>query len=266
MEFTTLLNFRDLGGHTGAGGRTVCHGRLYRSEGLDRLTEEEQAALREEYDIRTVVDFRSERERTVQPDLLPPGIRSVPLTPEAKLAEVASGANAQGERMRTADVLRAGMGSRFSGMPKLMADMMRSFVNLAHNRSVYAELLDLCAEPENCGILQHCKGGKDRTGFGSAIILAALGVSREDIMADYLLSNERKKPEIESLMAQYRSIEPDETVLENLYAMLTVQPEYLEAAFDEMDTLYGGLEGFLKDGLGVTDEKRRRLQDIYLEG
>lgn len=264
MEFTTLLNFRDLGGHIGVDGRRVRSGLLYRSEGLSRLTPEEQTALRDEYHICTVVDYRADEERAQQPDLLPEGIRHVALVPEAKLAEVASQTAPDGSRMRTLDMLRAGMGERFLGMAELMAEMMRAFVTLPYNREVYGQLMDLYVDGET-GILQHCKGGKDRTGFGSAMILAALGVSREDIMVDYLRSNEQKATEIEELMAKIRAVEPNEAVCESMYAMLTVQPEYMQAAWDEIDTNWGGIDGFLKNGLGVTDEKRAKLQARYLE-
>ena len=108
--------------------------------------------------------------------------------------------------------------------------------------------------------------GKDRVGVGSATLLLALGVPRETILADYLLSNENSLSASKlgtGITSKGTQISPEQLKLFEVFAK--VRAEYLQAFFDEIDRLWGGTEGYLKQALGLTDEQLTKLQDMYLE-
>jgi protein-tyrosine phosphatase len=106
-------------------------------------------------------------------------------------------------------------------------------------------------------LLVHCASGKDRTGFAVASTLMALGVAREVILEDYLLSNRYRR----SLAPQF----PPNTSPETLAALSGVRASYLLAAFGAIDAAWGGDEAFLAQGLGLSAAHRRELQESILE-
>ena len=110
---------------------------------------------------------------------------------------------------------------------------------------------------ENLPLLIHCTSGKDRTGFGAAIILMALGATRQVILEDYALTNLYRR-EIQHLVA--------DSTPASLVAMLTsAQPKYLEAAFAVIDRSYGSTDAYLARALGLDDAARERLSALLTE-
>ena len=97
-------------------------------------------------------------------------------------------------------------------------------------------------------------------------ILLALGVPRETILADYLLSNENQLSASKlGTGAAKAGMEITPEMLQ-MFALLTkVHKEYLEAFFATIDAKFGGTEGYLKQGLGLTDEDLARVKELYLE-
>jgi protein-tyrosine phosphatase len=121
----------------------------------------------------------------------------------------------------------------------------------------YACLLRALLEPDALPALVHCTSGKDRTGFGIAVLLSALGVGRETIVADYLLTN-RYRRDLTFLVGT--AVDPD--VLD---VVKTADAEYLGAAFDAIERTWGEVHQFIRRGLGLTGRDLARLQELLLE-
>jgi protein-tyrosine phosphatase len=105
--------------------------------------------------------------------------------------------------------------------------------------------------------------GKDRTGFGVAAIQLALGVPRETVIEDYLLTNEAKDFEqfiLPRLKANYGEID-----VEAARALSGVRAEYIHAAFDEVDATFGSFDNYREVGLGIDARRRDALRNRYLE-
>ena len=165
-------NFRDLGGYPGLGGRTVRWRRLFRSDHLARLSAQDQQALAG-LGIARAVDLRGEAERNALAYTLP-GVQYHPLTIEPTVVQ------------RIQEVLRSGASLSPQDAAGLMQDTYRGFVH--DNAPRFAALLRMLVERDD-PLVFHCTAGKDRTGFAAALILLALGVPREVVMEDYLLTN-----------------------------------------------------------------------------
>ncbi len=125
--------------------------------------------------------------------------------------------------------------------------------HVEEHRRTFAIALDADSYP----LLLHCTSGKDRTGFAAALLLAAVGVPRETVFQDYALTNFYRRP-VPHLFAPGT---PDEVTK----LLLSAQPKYLEAAFDEIDRVHGSFESYLNQALGVDDFARRRLVDLLTE-
>lgn len=239
LNLLGATNFRDLGGYPGEQGRPVRWRRLFRSDHLAALTPEDARAL-SALGLARAVDFRGEHERATLAYVLP-DVAYYPLSIEPTVVQRAKEMALSGHTL-TPEIA---MG--------LMRDTYRAFV--AHNTREFAALFEHLLDNDT-PLVFHCTAGKDRTGFAAALILLALGVSREVVMQDYLLTNGLyRRP------AQVNGAAP-EAVLNVLWR---VQQDFLEAALHAVDTDHGGVLRYLEQRLGVGAGERRRLAQWYLE-
>ncbi|MEH6552141.1 MAG: tyrosine-protein phosphatase [Pseudomonadales bacterium] len=252
LAFEKSPNFRDMGGYDAANSRHVKWGRLYRSGKLNKLSDQD-VALMADLDIGVICDFRWHPEREREPTLLPilnaPHVAALGISPGSMESFF-------GELVHS------------SATPEDMASFM-----VALNRDLalcyaeqYQSMLKHMLSLENKQLLIHCAAGKDRTGFGAAVILSALGVSREDIMTDYLLSNQYLPidREVESMIERYRDQFPQNFDPAVLRPMYEVRPEYLSAAFEEIDEKFDSVEEYLDRHLALSAKDLEKLRREFL--
>ena len=147
-----------------------------------------------------------------------------------------------------------------------LTNVYEGFVISDAARSGFANFLTACANNSTGATLFHCVAGKDRTGWAAAILLKALGASDADIMADYLKTEEERELANTAFIAHYsRRGLFFKRQQKALRVILGVKPEYLQAAFNAIDNVYGSFDEYLTQGLGITPQLVRRLQELYLE-
>jgi protein-tyrosine phosphatase len=145
-----------------------------------------------------------------------------------------------------------------------MAAIYRWFVTGASAREGFAEAVRLAARTDRLPLLFHCSAGKDRTGWLAVILLTALGVDAETVRADYLRTNELTGGVQDSIIGAMRSRRPDLDV-DAIRPVLEVRAEYLDAAYAEVESVYGTFDRYLADGLGLDDAVIAGLRDNLLE-
>lgn len=247
-------NLRDLGGYQSSDGRTVRWGVLYRSDSLHRLTRRDLATFAR-MGLRTLIDFRSEAERTTRPNRLPAdhGIRvvEIPIFDEHNnfMVELR-------ERYERRDL--AGI-DPVAVLSAAYEEFVANFTP-AYRRYI-GELLAAKGAP----LLFHCTAGKDRTGFAAAITLRLLGVPEETILADYLLSTERSLASNRHALTLVR-LTRGRAVADLMRGLLSVEAAYLHAAFAAIDRDYGSFAAYVREGLGLSDDDLVRLRSYLLEG
>jgi len=247
-------NFRDLGGYPSKDGRRVKWGSVYRSGELSQLTASDIGKL-DELGIKTVVDLRSPGEVSARgPSRLPPGAKTLPLP-------IASSD-------MFSKLIPMFLEGDFSQLPSdLLERVNRALVR--DFREQFGGLLRALNDPANRPLVFHCTQGKDRAGFGAAMVLSALGVPWETVLEDYLLSNHFRQEENDKLLGMIRefagSKNGEEIELSKIEGLLYVKAESLEAAHTEIRALHGDVESFLVDGLGCSVEGLERLRDDLLE-
>lgn len=239
-------NFRDFGGYRAEGGRKVKWEYLFRSGQLSTLSEKD-VELVGALDLDIVFDFRRVDEQHQEPSKLPesstPRIVSLPITP---------GSNANFFDQTDIDPV---------GMFNFMVDINRDFAEA--QTATYARMFKEILDVGNARFLVHCAAGKDRTGFAAAIILLALGVPRELVMRDYMLTAEFFSPhlEIDRLRKKYQTKLEAEAIL----PMLEVHEDYLSAALSSIESRYSSIEGYLSEELGVGRAEQAELRGRYLD-
>lgn len=234
MRFASSSNFRRVGVGPLPG---VPLRHLYRSDHLGALDAHDAEQIRA-LGIRRVLDFRGVTERSTAACRVPDvTVHSLPIEPTIvqKLGDLV----AAGHRLTGADVTAH------------MQDTYRGFVR--HSTHRFAQFFEHLLSSDEPTVF-HCTAGKDRTGFAAALLLKALDVPDEEVMRDYLLTNDRLElPQVSRLGLPREAAE----------VLWRVQPSFLEAAFDEVRALYGSLEGYFREGLALRAQERSALRHLY---
>lgn len=258
LRIAGLPNLRDIGGWPIGGGDRVRRGMLYRSVQITQLDEDGAVAFAA-LGLRTVFDLRTEAERSAQPDVLPQGTAHVVAD---VLADAVGDFGAQAlqdlatDPARLVPLLADGAGVR--KLAESYRDIVGSVSGLAAYRRLYTDLADPLARPA----LIHCTTGKDRTGWGAAALLMLLGVSDDDVMRDYLLTNDELLPALAPIFERVAAAGADPELLR---PVLGVRREYLETGLDEMTSRFGDVEGYFRSGLGLDEATVATLRDAFVE-
>ncbi len=243
LEFEGAVNFRDMGGYPAGPGRRTRWHTLYRADSLADLTQVDLDQLNA-IGLRTLIDFRLPEERRAKPDRLPHGHTIAIIEP----GFVPAGT------LEMLSLVRAGsIGT--AELEKLVTAQYRLF-GIDH-LAEYRQVMEVATRADGYPLLLHCTSGKDRTGFGIAILMLAAGVPMSTVLEDYDLTNQYRRP-----VPQLLSSKTPEAVIKLL---LSAQTKYLEAALDEMQKAFGSFDAYLAKGLGVDDAARARLVDLLTE-
>ena len=253
LPFTGAHNFRDLGGYKTEDGRRIKWGKIYRSDNLHSLTDEDVKYL-SRLNIKSVVDFRSDEERESEPDRLTPGMTQVLLPIKFQPKELDD---------ETLKNLMENLTFGTLDSSNLLVDfnilIVKDFAD--EYKKFFRHVIENNAEP----IVFHCTAGKDRAGFASAMILTVLGVPREKVIEDYLLTNTYVKDHVDSEMLEIELKTFFRADTDNLRKINLVAERYIQAAFDTIDSEWGGMDNYISGPLSLTEEDILKLQDFYLE-
>ncbi|MBM0233671.1 tyrosine-protein phosphatase [Micromonospora sp. STR1_7] len=259
-ELVGAPNARDLGGLLGADGRRIRAGRLIRTPALGRLTDEDLPVLAK-LGPACVLDLRDSSEIAVAPvDRLPGEPRVVHLPvhdPEHPVFTYVSAVLLGHDLDAYAELARQGTAGA-------MAEIYRWFVTGESARVGFAEAVRLATRPENLPLVYHCSAGKDRTGWLTVVLLTALGVDEATIRAEYLRNNALTDSLRAVIVEAMRRRQPELDV-EAVLPVLEVRDAYLDAGYDEVRRVHGSFDGYLRDGLGLTDDVLTALRAQLLE-
>lgn len=247
-RLATLDNLRDYGDYATAASGRIRSGRLFRSAHQARMSDEDLAYLGG-FRIGTVVDLRRTIERTHQPSRRPVGFDGQVIQSELDEAGEAPHITF----LREAD-LTADSGVRF--MASLYRDMPFSPAHIETFTAYFRALADT-----DRPVLIHCAAGKDRTGMLAALTHHLLGVGHDDLMEDYLLTNEAvdleaRAPEMARQLEKFtgRPVAHDAVV-----AFMGVRPDLLDAALKAIEDRHGAIDAYLEQALGVDAAMRDRI-------
>ncbi|MFZ2511286.1 MAG: tyrosine-protein phosphatase [Gordonia sp. (in: high G+C Gram-positive bacteria)] len=255
-----LPNLRDLGGWHGADNRTVATGRLYRSTDFRSVEGDAQQVLAP-LRLRTIYDLRSTAETTDLPDPRMDGVHDVHLDVLADEKTAIPGN--LGTMLTDPKVVQALTAQTEGAAADLMAGTYRKFVTMDSAHAAYRRFyLGLLGEDSGPALF-HCTTGKDRTGWAAASFLSLMGVDRDDVYTDYLETNERLLPALAPLFDTFEKSGGDADLLRPL---LGVEKQYLDAAFDELDSTYGTVATYFAQGLGIDADSQDKLRASYLVG
>lgn len=249
----TLVNFRDIGGYKTEDGRKVKKKRLLRSGEVVNLSSKDHQILLSAYQLQSIIDLRGSDEIAEKPD---DQIKNVAYWHIDVMKEL------KGRTASKADMLKS---LNTADPEKHMLDVYKEFVLNKGAQSGYRRFVKQLIKTEEGATLFHCFAGKDRTGIAAAVILKILGVHKDDIFEDYLLTNVQRAEANKKLIDEAREYGLSLSQLEALEINMGVKEEYLYYAFSLIEETYGGFSGYLEQGLALNENDFDQLKQLYLE-
>jgi len=244
-------NTRDIGGYLTSDLHTLRWRQIIRSENLSRLTANDFQKL-EEMGLKTVIDLRTDKEHDRAPTVWlgdnPPQFFHFPV-----------GDSNNEWFNETRKMMKK---NRFTEeqSSKQMVKGYRMIVE--EGPPSYEKLMEVVLDQSNWPILIHCNAGKDRAGIAVTLILESLGVDRETIMEEFLLTNEIARIEEKSVLLAKQGKKQRRNgrgpSASAWFPIIGVQPEMLDAFYASVDEQYGSMDAFLTE-MGVDQEARRTL-------
>lgn len=241
------LNFRDVGGLPTEEGSLVRFGVVFRSEGpasFEPVHRSELAAL----GIKLVCDLRAETERHRVPNDWAGTSRILNLDINADLSANPSEISTMLGGDQSVESLKRASLTNYAAMPAALRPWLR-------------ELFEAIADGDTPALI-HCTAGKDRTGVLVALLLKALRVPDELVVADYLRSdvyrqNLRLRGGVNEQIERAFGFLPDDAFID---ALIGVDIEFLDAAIDAMQREWGSIDAYLR-AAGIEAELMARYRE-----
>lgn len=248
-------NFRDMGGYKTGDGKIVKRGLLYRSGVMTGLTDADQQYL-QQLGVDSVMDLRSKEELELYPNHWAANAGLNYVSHEYSIQDIVAAMQGEGAI--------PGMDSLYQQMPYTLKPQLKQ----------YFDILIAGEAP----VVVNCSAGQDRTGIASALLLTALGVPRDTVFEDYLLSSDFRRPLVErgsvdleaaaetnafaKMMLRYSD---DKTPRAHAVPLVSDEGKpYLHYALARIEADYGSVPAYLEQELGVDAKAIDRLKQLYL--
>ena len=255
IRLEAVENFRDYGDYPTASGRRLKKGRLYRSASHGRATDADLAAI-EALNLAVIVDLRRPGERERDPARRPAGF-------QGRVIQNDIGESHDDDPwwtfVRNCDLSEAA----FTGY---LTDYYREAPFKPRHIDLFRRYFEAVADGEG-PVLIHCAAGKDRTGVLAALTHHVAGVRQDDILEDYLLTNNPERmaaraPMVAQMIAAETGRTPTDAAVR---AAIGVEAEYLAEAFRAIEAEHGSVDAYLEAVLGVDAALREALEARLLE-
>ncbi len=247
IYFKNAVNFRDIGGIRTKDGNYVKWGKIFRSDNLSQLKNREFKKFNN-LNIQTVYDLRTSGEVDGKEDNLPDNVKYVhaPLVKDS--ADVLK--KIKGRVIKGAITEQQSLQFMNNLYGSIVDDNIPALRNMIHN-----------VVKSESPVLYHCSAGKDRTGIITALVLSILNVDRDIIINEYLLSDYYRREKLEGILklAKAAKVVRPKIDIGAIQNFMDVDEQFINTAFNIIDTKYGGIDSYIRNQLQITDEQRKMI-------
>ena len=236
-DFDRLMNLRDLGGLKTHDSSHTRHNVLFRSESPEHASADDETHLRHVVKLRTVVDLRQSDQA------IPPGRFSISIDGHPPIEHISIPCADVGVTADTRHIYYTGLLEQYG--------------------SPFADLVRRIAAPGTVPVLVHCQLGCDRTGTVIATLLRLVGVTDDEICADYARSV-AAAPAIRFRAEAKRRADGLEPLDDAFYGAWTNRAEIMADTLALIDTKWGDMHGWAA-AHGLTDGDIAALRDVLVD-
>ena len=247
-----LKNYRDLGGIKTVDGRTTRPHMLIRGTTLFDPTVLGIKILKEQYNLKTIIDLRTPKESLEKPDVLIDGVEIVHMP---VISEAVAGISHE-KKVRSMKSLIM--------MPR-MEDLYVNMVTDDSLENVVKILKYILTLPsEKFSVIFHCTAGKDRTGVIAALLLSFLGVDRATVINDYLLTNPKIQFKANMAYLGLLLTKGNHKLAHKIKHYFMAEPDFIKASLNQLEKDFGSLDEFFKQKLGFSQEEEKEIKNKFL--
>lgn len=263
-----MYNLRDMGGYMTGSGRRIKWGVGFRSDYFAFL-EDTGLEYVKSLGIKTIIDYRNEEEIKRSPNRkLGEGVTTYSCDPNAQTAMVAGLLHNNESLTKDEAIIKQAIiavEENPNAGDLRMIQQQLNFVMSEESRKAFETSLRILALGSNNPSVQHCRGGKDRTGFGAMLLEGILGVPKDIMIYDYMLTKRARAEKNVRYYQKYLELAKDKRVADYLFSLFDTKPEYIEASINKILKDYGSVREYAKTALSLEDTVIRQLEDIFLE-
>ena len=257
-QIKNLAYIHDLGGTKTSSGQRIKPHLLYRSAHLSEIDEKAVDRLANELNIKHVIDLRTDEEVSHRPeDFISSKIsyHHIPLL-DQEVNPVVTKEN----RVQILNDLIASEGGMVGHSLRLYTKVFTSELSIKGYKEIFKLMLE---SGENDGFLFHCTQGKDRTGMIILLILSVLGVSQDRIINIYLSFNNRARLKRTAYFLGMNIIFSLKQAVA-LNNTLVARKKYIEVAYQAINDSFGGIDNYIHNVIGLTDNDINKLKNKFL--
>ena len=243
IHFRSLKNVRELSYGN------IKNNRLIRSESLNHLSRREAKILKDNYELKVIIDLRTPQEANEKKDRAIEGVNRY-LIPLIYMSELGLKDEKEGRRNI----------AKSHQLPDIY-DYYHRLVN-EDKKDAWTKIFSILLDNKSGSTLIHCTVGKDRCGIVVAVILLALGIKKEEVINDYLLTD---KAGIIPFTYRLFALTLDKEFRKEFLEYFRAKEEYIVSALDYIDEKYGSIDVFLRDICSLDDTKLFELKRMYLK-
>lgn len=249
IELDGAANVRDLGGIENIYGKKVKEKSFIRMEHLNKLSDRDIQILVNEYNLKTVIDLRTDDEVQEVPDRKIDNVKyfHIPIFASETLGITREMSNDYTKLKSVPD------------MEELYKKMVTDEFSVLQLKKIMEIILE-----ENASILFHCTAGKDRTGIIAMLVLTMLDASKDEIMKDYLESNYFAKSRSEIEYKENIAKTNDKEFSERIRKVCIADEKYLNSAINVIEENYESLKGFIINKLEISEKTMDNFKEKYL--
>lgn len=245
INIKNIFNIRDLGGLKNKDNKIIKDKLIIRSSALDKLDDEDISALKDDYNLKKIIDLRltDEVERKKDADIVGVEYLNLSILPK-----------------KTPGISR---GEKVDKIPSLK-ETYKSFVLDKFCEETFSKALNIIINNRNGSILYHCSAGKDRTGILTAYILYLLDVDEKIIIQDYLLSNIHNRTYARKAFFEYLKKTKNLSLAMNIHKMFVCKKEYINSVLDLIYKDYPSVKEYLFDRLHIDPKEVETFKEYML--
>ena len=246
-------NYRDLGGIKTASGKTLKKRMLLRGTDLSKIKGVDIVRLKNDYNLKTIIDLRTNKEAAEKPDRKIDGV-SYNLMPIFGEAVIGISHEKKVHSIKSLVCLPP------------MESLYREMVSRENLDNITAVLRKILLLPENeYSVVFHCSAGKDRTGVIAALLLTFLGADRNDVIDDYLYTNRGKRVKANLAYVGGVLLKRNRSFARKVKNYLLAEEAYIQASLSAIEKKYGSLGNYFDQELKFSEEETRRIKAKFLE-